>query len=222
MQGDIKINGDVKFKDYLTASFNSNKFGGQIDGTLVKDLLEVSIKDINSLKLLNMMFYPEIYDSKINLNLNYDIKSKKGNSNLVMNNGKFLVNQVSETIKKFIKKDLTTEIYEVAKIKTKIDNQKLDSTLLMTSHNSKISSDKFFVNLETSEIDSKINLEYYKYKIGLILTEDLTSPKVDIDANELLKSKAKTKVSEAIEKKLGDKLDGDVKKALGSILNKFF
>ncbi|MEA3553984.1 MAG: hypothetical protein U9R39_06250 [Campylobacterota bacterium] len=222
MQGDIKINGDVKFKDDLTASFNSNKFNGKINGTLVKDILKLSIKDVNSLKLLNMMYYPEIYDSSINLDLDYNLTSKKGTSNLVMNNGKFLTNQLSQTIKKFIKKDLTKEIYEIAKIDTKINNQKLDSTLLMTSANSKISSKKMFIDLEKSTIDSKIDMEYFKYKIGLTLTDDLTSPKVKIDANKLLKSKAKTKVSEAIEKKLGDKLDDDTKKALGGFLNQLF
>ena len=222
MQGDIKINGDVKFKDDLTASFNSNKFNGKINGTLVKDILNLSIKDVNSLKLLNMMYYPEIYDSKIDLNLDYNLTSKKGTSNLVMNDGKFLTNQLSQTIKKFIKKDLTTEIYKVATINTKIDDQKLNSTLLMTSTNSKISSQKLFIDLEKSTIDSKIDMEYFKYKIGLTLTDDLTSPKVKIDANQLLKSKAKTKVSEAIEEKLGDKLDDDTKKALGGFLNKFF
>lgn len=222
MQGDIKINGDVKFKDDLTASFNSNKFNGKINGTLVKDILKLSIKDVNSLKLLNIMYYPEIYDSSINLDLDYNLTSKKGTSNLVMNNGKFLTNQLSQTIKKFIKKDLTKEIYEIAKIDTKINNQKLDSTLLMTSANSKISSKKMFIDLEKSTIDSKIDMEYFKYKIGLTLTDDLTSPKVKIDANKLLKSKAKTKVSEAIEKKLGDKLDDDTKKALGGFLNQLF
>ena len=104
MRGDMKINGDVKFKDNLTASFNSNKFGGNLNGTLVKDIVKVNIKDINSLRLLNMMFYPEIFDSKINLNLDYDLKSKKGNSILVMNNGKFLTNQLTQTIKNFVKK----------------------------------------------------------------------------------------------------------------------
>lgn len=222
MRGDIKINGDVEFKDDIAASFNSNKFDGKINGTLVKDILKVSIKDVNSVRLLNMMYYPEIYDSKINLDLDYNLTSKKGISNIVMNDGKFLTNQLSQTIKKFIKKDLTKEIYKVAKINTKIDDKKLKSTLLMTSRNSKISSKKMFIDLEKSTIDSKIDIEYYKYKIGLTLKDKLTSPKVKIDANKLLKSKAKTKVSEAIEKKLGDKLDDDTKKVIGGFLDKLF
>ncbi len=222
MRGDIKIDGDIKFKDSLTASFNSNKFDGKINGTLEKDKINLSIKDINSLQLLNMMYYPEIYNSKINLALNYNLKSKKGTSNLTMKDGKFLTNQLSQTIKKFIKKDLTKELYEIAQVKTKINDKKLNSTLLMTSKNSKISSDKLFIDLEKSTINSDIDLEYYKYKIGLTLKDDLTSPTVKINVNKLLKSKAKTKVSEAIEKKLGDKLDDDTKKALGGFLNKFF
>ncbi|MEA3497932.1 MAG: hypothetical protein U9R16_02620 [Campylobacterota bacterium] len=222
MKGDIKINGDVVFKDTLTATFNSNKFNGKIAGKLEKDDLKVSIKDINSLKILDMIYYPMVFNSTVDLNLDYNIKSKKGKSNLTMKDGKFLPNQLSDTIKKFIQKDLTTEIYKTTVIKTDINNQKLNSTLFMESKNSKITSDKIFIDLEKSKIDSDIDLTYFKYAVGIKLTEQLTNPKVKIDTNKLVKSKAKEKVKEALDKKLGDKLDDDTKKAIGGFLDKLF
>ena len=222
MQGDLKIDGNVKFKDHLDASFSSNKFGGNINGTFIKEKLDLKIKDVDSLKLLDMLYYPKVYTSKIDLKLDYDIKTKKGISDLVMNNGKFLPNQLSQTIKKFIKKDLTTEIYKIANVKTKIDDKKLDSTLLMQSANSEIKSNKMYMDLEKSKIDAFFDIKYYEYKSSLDLKGKLTSPKVKVDTSKLIYSKAKQKVKEVIEKQIEDKLDDNLKKSLGGFLKKLF
>ena len=226
MQGDLKIDGIVKFKDYLDASFNSNKFGGSINGTFIKEKLDLKIKDVDSLKLLDMLYYPKVYASKIDLKLDYDIKTKKGISDIVMNNGKFLPNQLSQTIKKFIKKDLTTEIYKIANVKTKIDDKKLDSTLFMQSANSEIKSQKMFMDLEKSNIDAKFDIKYFEYKSSLALKGKLTSPRVKVDTSKLIsskvKQKAKEKITEVIQKEIGDKLDDNLKKSVGGFLKKLF
>ncbi len=218
MRGDIKIAGDIKFDKYLTVSFNSKKFGGNINGTFIKDKLSVKITNIDSINLLNMMYYPEIFKSKVNLSLDYDTTSKKGISNIDMKDGNFLANKLSQTINKLIKKDLTTEIYKTVTIKTKINDLILDSTLFMQSKNSEIKSNKMYMDLKKSYIDAGFDIKYYNFDLGLKLKGDLTSPKVKIDAGKLLKSKAKQEVKKVIEKKLGDKL----KKDLGGLLKGLF
>ena len=226
IRGKFKINGNVKFKDYLDASFNSNKFDGNINGTFIKNKLNLKIKGIDSLKLLDMFYYPKVYTSKIDVKLDYDITSLKGISDIVMNNGKFLPNQLSQTIKKFIQKDLTTETYKIANIKTKIDDKKLDNILFMKSTNSEIKSNKMFIDLEKTTIDAKFDIKYYEYKSNLGLRGKLTSPKVKIDTSKLIsskvKQKAKEKINEVIQKKIGDKLDDNLKKSLGGFLKNFF
>ncbi|RLA73146.1 MAG: hypothetical protein DRG78_22910, partial [Epsilonproteobacteria bacterium] len=222
MRGDVNINGDIKVNDKLYVDFNLDKFNGNLKGTLIDDDLKVTIKGIESLKLLNMLYYPELFKSTIDSNLVYNLKTKQGISDLVMNNGKFLVNQLTQTIKKYIKKDLTQEVYKVAKINTKINNQILNSNLYMESKNSKITSDKTLVDLEQNTIDSNINMKYYKYDLGIKLSDSLESPKVKIDASKLIKSKVTKKIKEALEKKIGDKLSDDLKKNIGGFLNKLF
>jgi hypothetical protein len=222
MKGNLNINGDMKYKDDLEASFNSKKFNGTINGTLIKDEVKVDIKNLNSLKLLDMLYYPKIYNSTVNLNLAYNLKSQKGKSNLVMYNGQFLTNQLSETIKKFIKKDLTKEIYRVAKVNTIINKQKLYSDIYMESKNSKIKSDKIFIDLDKNIINTDIDLIYYKYKVGVNLTDKLTKPKVKFNLNNVVKSKVQEKINKVIEKRLGDKLNDKTKKMLGGFINKLF
>jgi hypothetical protein len=194
MRGDMKIVGDVKFDKFVTASFNSKKFAGDIGGTFIKDKLKVKIKNIQSLKLLNMMYYPEVFKSLLNLSLDYDITTKKGIASTNMNNGIFLATKFSKMLKKITQKDITTEIYKKVDINTKINDKILNSTLLMESKNSTIKSKSVYVNLDKSYIKTKIDVKFYKVNVGLDVDGALTNRNVKIDAGDLLKGKVKEKL----------------------------
>jgi hypothetical protein len=222
MKGSIKINGDVTYNKSLIATFNSNKFDGNISGLLNDNQLDVNIKNINSLQLLDMMYYPKIFKSKLNIQLDYDLIKKVGHSHILMNEGQFLVTKFGRTLKKLTKKDLTAEIYKITEIKTKINNQKLNNTLFMKSNNSTITSKKIDIDLKNSIIDSSFDIQFYKIDFALNVKGDLISPKVKLDTSELLKEqvkqKIKAKMKKAIEKQLGDK----VKNNLGRLLKNLF
>ena len=206
MKGDIKIIGDVKVDKGLTATFNSNKFDGKINGVLKNNKLNVNIKDINSIQLLNMMNYPEVFILKLDLKLDYDLANKKGESNILLTNGQFLVSQLSQTIKSLIGKDLTAEIYKTTDIKTKIDNLKLDSILFMKSKNSQIKSKKLYVDLNNNYLDSILDMQFFGLDVEIEANGELISPKIKVDVGKVLKSKAKQKI----------------KNDLGGLLKKFF
>ena len=222
MKGDIRINGDITYNKSLIATFNSNKFDGNIAGSLNGNQLDVNIKDVNSLQLLDMIYYPKIFKSKLNVQLDYDLIKKVGNSHILMNEGQFLVTKFSQTLKKFTQKDLTAEIYKTTDIKTQINNQKLNNTLFMKSKNSTITSQKIDIDLKNSLIDSNFDMQFYKIDLALDVKGDLISPKVKFDTSKLLKGqvkqKIKAKVKKAIEKQLGDK----AKNNLGGLLKNLF
>ncbi len=222
MQGNIRVTGDVKFDKSLTANFNSKKFNGDIEGTLKDNNLTVSMKNIESLQLLDMMYYPKVFTSSIDVDLKYNLTTKQGLSQVNTNNGKFLPNKLSNTINQYIKKDLTTEVYKVAILDTKIDNQKLHNHLYMKSENSKIDSSRMLIDLEKSHIDSAFNIDYYSYTLGVEAKGNLSNPKVKIDTGNLIKAKAKEKVQSYIQDKFGDKVDDKIKKKLGGLLNGLF
>ena len=217
MKGDMKITGDIKVDKSLIATFNSKKFDGVIDGIFKNNKLNVKIKDINSVPLLDMMNYPKIFDSKVNIDLDYDVATKKGISNILMNNGQFLPSELSNTVKSIVGKDLTTEIYKITDIKTIINDQKLDSTLLMKSKNSQIKSKKIYVDLKKSHIDATFDMMFYKIDMGLDIKGNLTDPKIKIDAGKILKSKAKKEVEKAKKK-----VEAKVKEQIGGFLKKLF
>jgi hypothetical protein len=127
-----------------------------------------------------------------------------------MNDGNFMVSEFSNTVKKYIKKDLTQEVYSIVNIDTNIDDMKLNSTLLMKSKNSKITSNDIAVDLVKNSINSKVNLKFYKLNIDIKVSEKLDNPKVEYDLSNLLKSQVK------------DKLKSKLKDKVGSFLNKLF
>ncbi len=221
MKGDMKIIGDVKVDKFLTATFNSKKFDGTINGILKNNKLNVKIKDINSVQLLDMMNYPKVFDSKVNITLNYDLKSKQGEANILMNDGQFLVSELSKNIKSIVGKDLTAEIYKTTIVKTKINDKILDSTLAMESKNSQINSKKIHIDLNKSYIDSYFDMMFYKFDMKLGVKGQLVDPKIKINAGKVLKSKV-TKEVKKVEKKIKSKVEEKVKDEIGGFLKKLF
>jgi hypothetical protein len=218
LKGGITINGDVTFDKTLLATFNSKKFDGTLNGKLDNNKLNVQLDNIQSTKLLDMLYYPEIFKSNIKLDLDYDIATKKGLSKLITNNGQFLTNQTTDLLKKFTQYDLTMEIYDITNLTTKIDNTKLINDLYMKSKNSEIKSKVFDIDTATSLINADLTLKYRKYDMGLTLKGAIADPKVKLDIGKTIENKAKEKLKETINEKLKDKLDENTK----NILNNFF
>lgn len=218
MRGDVTVRGDVKFDKKLLATFNLNEFGGVVNGQLDGDKLQVNAKNIQIKELLQMMYYPEIFKSPVNLDLDYNLVTKKGTSKVNSTNGQFLTNETMQMLKRLTSYDLTLEVYDRINLDTQINDTQLVNTLLMESKNTKISSKKLDIDTKKSLIDADISLDYRKYNIGIELNGDLQDPNVNLDYSKAVKQKAKDEVKKRIEKKLGDKMNNQ----LGDVLKNLF
>jgi hypothetical protein len=211
MRGDIKVDGDIIFDKKLLATFKSEKFGGVIDGKVDGNKLSIDTKDVGTIELLHMMYYPEIFKSKLQLDFDYDIASKKGIAKLDMGNGRFLNTESIKMISKVLRRDISIEVYEIAKITSKIDNSIIDNNIYMKSLNMDIKSKKTLIDTQKQFIDSMVSVQYKKYSLDVKTKGKLTDPDVSLDLNKVVKEKAKEKVVETLEKKLDGKVDDNVK-----------
>lgn len=66
--------------------------GGTFDFDLKNEKLNASLKNIEIQELSSMLDYSKIFDSKANLNLDYDLLVKKGNLVGKLTNGHLLEN----------------------------------------------------------------------------------------------------------------------------------
>jgi hypothetical protein len=220
LQGELSTNGKViGFIENLLVQGVSNVANGDVNYDLTMKNSKIDLvakaKDVQSIPLMQMLGYPQIFDSKINGILNYNIITKQGNSDIDLSNGKFLTNEALTTIKNLTSYDLTLEVYEDANIKTQINNDVLTNKIAMKSKRSTISSEKLVLNTTKSTVDGEVNVAYDNLGIVVGLNGAIAKPKVSINANKALKEKAKAKAKEeikkAIDKKLGDKIDDKVK-----------
>ena len=218
MRGDLRVTGDVKFDKKLLATFNLKEFDGVIDGKLQGDKLSVDAKDIEVLQLLHTMYYPEIFKSPVNLELDYNLAAKKGTSKITSTNGQFLTNQTMDMLKKLTSYDMTLEVYDTINLDTNINDTFLVNNLLMKSKNSQIKSNRLNLDTKKSTIDADIDLEYRGLKVGIGLAGDISDPNVDLDTSELIKVNIRQEAKKQIDKHLGDKIDKNV----GDFLKKLF
>jgi len=218
MRGKIDINGDIKKDKDLLVNGSSKFLDGILKFKLLNDDFSANIDEVEVLKAMHMLYYPEIFTSKTKLDLDYNLAKQKGvvKGNLI--NGQFKKNEYSTIINNLARFDLTKEVYEKIDLNSNIDKNIIKSTINMKSSLTKIDVDPSTIDLEKSSIDALVRTNIKGIEFDTKLTGDLTNPKVKVDTQKLLKTglnqKAKDKIQETIQKNLGDKA--------GNLLKGFF
>ncbi|WP_201353726.1 hypothetical protein [Hydrogenimonas urashimensis] len=216
MKGKITVTGDVKVaKNGLEATAHSDTLGGAFDAIVKNNKVNVKIKNIQTVALTDMLLYPHIFDSRANMNLDYDTVTQQGVMHAELLNGQILPNKMSFMLRQMANFDITREVYERTTLDTKIDRKVLHSDLYMKSKLTEISSKNGLVDLDKQYIDTTINVKLKKMFIPVVLKGKLSNPEVKIDSKGLIKAKAK----EELEKRLPDNIK---KSPAGGLLKKLF
>ncbi|AXX95777.1 hypothetical protein [Arcobacter ellisii] len=211
LRGELDLKGEVKSLDknlFLTG--NSNIVGGTLNFNLKNDIFNLKLDNANMKDLLYKMNKPEIFDSKANFDLQYDLAIKKGKLNANLLNGHFLPNDYSNIISQLAKFDLTKEIYETVKIESNINEKQFVSNLNMQSKNTQIQADDAFLDFDKNLIDAKLNTKIKDNNFVITLKGDMKKPNIGLDTKELLKNEVE-KNRDKIEEKLNKVLDEKIK-----------
>ena len=212
LNGKFDLNGEISNKENsLSLLGKADTLGGALDFNLKNDKLNANLKNIDIQELSQMLDYSKIFDSKANFTLDYDLLTKKGNLLGKLENGHLLENNFTFLINQLAKVDLTKEVYETFDINTQIDNRVLTSNLLMKSPNTQIDMQNSILDLEKNQIDAKINAIMKEKTLSVILKGETNSPKISLDAKDLLKDQ----INKQIEKKK-DKIQQKLNKYLGT------
>ncbi|MEA1917857.1 MAG: hypothetical protein U9N42_10095 [Campylobacterota bacterium] len=217
LDGGIVITGDLSKDKDLRFSANSNTLGGNIKANLVNDDFKAKLNSLNTLSMLKMLKYPQMFNSTLNGDLKYNLKSQKGDLDAKLLNGQFVKNQMFDAIKNLASTDLYKYKYE-STLKTDINKENLTTDLVMKSNNVLIESKKMKLNTKTNIIDASFDINANKNEIGVSLTGDVNSPKVDIDATKLIKKEG----GKLLQKELNKHMDKDTANKIGNLLNGLF
>ncbi|OQX72879.1 MAG: hypothetical protein B6D59_07250, partial [Campylobacteraceae bacterium 4484_4] len=194
MKGKITVTGDVKVaKNGVEATAHSDTLGGAFDALFKNNKASVKIKNIQTVALTDMLLYPHIFDSRANMNLDYDTVTQLGTLHAELLNGQILPNKMSFLLRQLANFDITREVYERTTLDTKIEKKKLHSDLYMKSKLTEITSKNGLIDLEKQYIDTKIDVKIRKMLLPVVIKGKLTDPEIKVDSKGVMKAKAKEK-----------------------------
>ncbi len=203
MQGDITFNGDFKKDKNLDFTAHSNTLDGTIDAHLHNDDFTAKLKNLQTLKVLHMIMYPEIFKSELTGILDYNLALKKGKLDSQLLDGKFTKNQMGDLLQQYAKYNLYQERFKTT-LKSDITANSIQSNLSMKGGSITINDKKMLLNTKTKQIKSNLEVVINNNPVTIKLRGNVQKPDVQIDANALLQREA----GKAIEKELGNLLKG--------------
>jgi hypothetical protein len=221
LRGELDIKGAIsyQYKLKLTADFDiaNGKSSLVVDG----DNVYMKANSISAIKLTHMLYYPEVFDSLCELNLNHNLATEKGVLSVKLTEGKFVPTTMTKLIETFTRFDITGEFYQYVNIDTNIDKDILKSNIDAVSQNTKIYAKDALIDKKEEKIDAKLNVIIKDKPLAVSLKGSIKSPKVNIDAKDWIKQKLSKEVDKQIEKHQ-DKIDKVVPKELQEPIKNIF
>lgn len=211
LHGELKADGDVNMKDKnLYATFNAPFLGGQTKTLFDKGILKTKATKISIKGVSELLDTPYVFSSDGDFNLTYNTKTKKGDYNLLMKEGKMVKNQLSDLVLAFSGYDLLKEVYKDTLLKGVIDKDNATYTLDMKGQKTFVNIPNGIANFATKQTRADFNLKFQKTDLKGVIKGDISAPKVSIKGSQYLQQKA----VDAVEKYLPKEQKGIVKDVL--------
>ena len=211
MRGAITIDGNFVKDENILVDGKSKLLKGTLNYKLLNDDFTASIKNIDLLKGLYMMYYPEVFNSSASIDLVYNLKDQKGLMTAILKDGQLVKSDYSSQINALTRFDLTKEVYEETTLESKINKNIINSIMHLKSKHTTLDMTQSVLDTLKNTTDSTIKVNIKGLKFDTIIKGNLNDPsiKIKLDAKAALKSKIdeKKKVyKEKLENKLRDKL----------------
>jgi len=205
LKGGIIANGDLKKGEDLDFTMHSDVAGGALDAKLHNDDFHATLASLNTLKILDMLIYPKIFDATIDGVLDYNLVKESGVFDGKLTKGTFTKNTVLDLTKQYARIDLYKQKFQ-GDVDAKINKEHILASLDLKSNTSSIITKNTKLNSKTQQINSKIAINANGNLVNVGLKGNASKPKVSIDAKKLMEKEAKKAVT----------------KQLGKLFNKLF
>jgi len=199
MKGSIVANGEVNKAKDLDLTFHTKVASGNIDAKLHNDDFKATLKGVQTLGLLHMLIYPEVFKSTLNADVDYNLAESKGRVNGHLVDGTFTRNQLFTLVRQYGKLDLYRENFS-GDVSATINKEKVVASLDLKSRQASIITKNTKLNTKTQIIDSKVNLKIKKNEIGAKITGNINNPKVKLDVNDMVKKEAEKGIKKLFKK----------------------
>lgn len=190
LKGSATINGALSKAKALDFDAHTKLFGGHIDAKLHNDDFHADMTQLNTLGMLQMLIYPEIFDATLNGKLDYNLAKKIGQMDAKLTKGHFTKNQMLDLIKQYAKIDLYSETF-LSTVHSNIKQEHIRTNLDMRSNKSSIVGKQIYLNTKTKQLDAKLDVNANNNPIKVHLSGNVSKPNVKVDASKLIERELK-------------------------------
>lgn len=200
--GKLEANGKVKIAQSIEADFHTQSLGGQLDAKLNGDDFSAKLNDLDTLSLLKMAQYPQIFSAKANGELTYNLAKQSGDLHAVLSQGHFMKNDLSNLLQQYVKFDLTGLVFNSVGIDSQINKLNLVSTFSAKSGDFSMHGDNILTDLEKGTINAKLKTAIKQDSVDVHINGALSAPQIEVDFSELVRKKAGQVIQNEIDKQI--------------------
>lgn len=220
LAGKLEADGKIKIAESIQADFHTQSLGGQLDAKLKGKELSAKLHDVDTISLLKMLQYPQIFSAKANGDLSVisGENGANGTMRLVLSNGHFTKNDFTRSLQQYTNLDITGLLFNGVGFESQIDNStKLNAKFGAKSGDFSMQGDNILIDLERSTINAKLKTAIKQDSVDVLLQGAIGSPRVEVDFSELARKKA----TQAIQKELDRHIDKHKDKAIDALKGLF-
>ena len=200
LRGGIVAHGELTKAKDLDFTLLSNIAAGKLGVKLHNDDLKAKLSDMDTLKVLNILIYPEVFDAKVDADVTYNLANSKGVALAKLKDGKFTNNVALDLTKQYAKIDLYKQRFS-GDAKADILKENIVAQLDLKSNTSSISTHNTKLNTKIQTIDSKVKIVANNNPaIYVTLKGKTANPKVSVDASAIVKDEAKKVINKEVNK----------------------
>ncbi len=198
LYGDVKLNGKITKDKQLSVSAHSDIFEGSVDAQVIDEKVNATFKDLHAIKVLKMLGYPKVMDAPVNGTLVYNTKTRQGRLESRFEKATLKRSKMTDLISGLTRKDLTKERFNDGSLISIINQDIIKSDLSMRSKRVNLKSKKFIINAKKQLIDANFALQIKEYKADILVSDNINSPTVRLDAKSMITPQIKEKVGKEI------------------------
>lgn len=202
LAGSFEASGRAKISDTIQADFQTTSLGGKIDASLQGDEFRAKLDDIDTIALLKMLQYPQVFSAKANGELNYNLTKESGNLRAVLSHGHFMKTDLTNAIQRHTNTDITGLLFEGVGVDSAIEKLKLTSKFGAKSGDFSMMGENILIDLERSTINAKLKTAIKGDSVDVNINGAINAPKVDIDFSALAKKKAEQALKNELNKQI--------------------
>ncbi|NQY22269.1 MAG: hypothetical protein HRT40_13380, partial [Campylobacteraceae bacterium] len=207
MRGSLEVNGTFVKDENLLVLGKSNLLDGTLNYKLLNSDFTAKIKNLNVLKALHMMYFPEVLKSSANMDVEYNLENQVGTASGLLTDGKFVKNKFSSMLNNLARFDITKEVYEKITLDSKINKNIINSTMHFRSNLTKLDMTKSVLDTEKMTTNSYIKVNIKGIKFDTSIKGPVADPKIKLHGGSYLKDSIAGKKDELLKKLKIDNLD---------------